>query len=572
MMVSGSTATWLQYPWLIPQVHGKGSDGGGVGTGSDPYVSGSCATEGIVAADRSNWRMPPPSGQLPVGAPEPAAETTVPMRRRVRGRFCYGDHEGGVLLDRAAAAEIEAEEELCALGNDNHKWMRNRDYFSSSGASSAHSSGGSLVNHSKGVRKRRREEEEEVVSLGGEIGGGGDPYIVSDPIDGQSKEGIDTIASAVAPPVASSESVDISSLPGAGAIIPLLPAAASTASRYSLAAGWSERVYPNLVSVEQLRALCQQERARREVETFAGASSSQSLVLSSNSTFGPLTAAASIIPLPGPACASSGGGVRIEEVFDEAEERNCGEHNDRSSAIGLGPLNNEPQEEVVVEPIDVDGQPAADNMVGDFAHRVQSGSEVIPPTAYKMFGVVFPGKSSVLDATRFVQVDQAHWVLDLNSLVGPAYEQIIEICIFLPNGTLLPADAALAVYVKAPGSSWEYRGAVSNARPSAVLPLSWPRPTAPVPHLTAPGVPLSGQIGISVDPLSGLPSMDVGNQKKGEEFARTVAENLFNFMQSCCKSSDKVVASTDVVDRWFIRFQEKLRRDPECILRMAAGV
>ncbi|GBG65915.1 hypothetical protein CBR_g54208 [Chara braunii] len=189
-----------------------------------------------------------------------------------------------------------------------------------------------------------------------------------------------------------------------------------------------------------------------------------------------------------------------------------------------------------------------------------------------MFGVVFPGKSSALDASRFMQVDPTHWLLDLNGLVGTAYEQIAEMCIFLVNEVVLPADAALAVYVQAPGSSWEYRGAVSNARPSAVLPLVWPQPATAVPQLPAPGVPqpVSGQIGISVEPLTSLPAMDVGNLKKGEDFARRVAENLFNFMQSFCQN-DKLVVSPDIIDQWFLKFQEKSRRDPEYITRMAAG-
>lgn len=107
-------------------------------------------------------------------------------------------------------------------------------------------------------------------------------------------------------------------------------------------------------------------------------------------------------------------------------------------------------------------------------------------------------------------------------------------------------------------------GAVTLARPSAVLSLLWPEPASEG-LLTAPDVPpLSAKIGVSVVDLSSLPSLDVMADKKIQRLAMKVGENLFNFMQSFCGvDGNKLVVPMDILDRWFKKFQERAKRDPE---------
>lgn len=142
-------------------------------------------------------------------------------------------------------------------------------------------------------------------------------------------------------------------------------------------------------------------------------------------------------------------------------------------------------------------------------------------------------------------------------------------CIFLLNGFTLPPDKALAVYVQSPGSPFVYCGAVSVSRPSAVLPLPWPEPGDAVAgqplQMTSPdAAPLSAKIGVSVEDLGALPSLDVAAEKRVERMAMKVGENLFNFMQSFCGvDGSKLVVPTDILDRWFTKFQERAKRDPE---------
>ncbi|KAL4572605.1 hypothetical protein LXL04_019385 [Taraxacum kok-saghyz] len=184
-----------------------------------------------------------------------------------------------------------------------------------------------------------------------------------------------------------------------------------------------------------------------------------------------------------------------------------------------------------------------------------------------MFGVVFPNRSFPIDISTFTQIDTFHWLLDMNTFVGEAYDSIREVCIFLLNNFTLPPDKALAVYIQAPGSPFLFVGAVTLARPSAVLSLPWPDPGSDGLHkqLTAPdAAPLSAKIGISVEDLSSLPSLDVAAEKNIERMAMKVGENLFNFMQSFCGvDGSKLVVPMDILDRWFKKFQERAKRDPE---------
>lgn len=137
-------------------------------------------------------------------------------------------------------------------------------------------------------------------------------------------------------------------------------------------------------------------------------------------------------------------------------------------------------------------------------------------------------------------------------------------CIFLLNSFTLPPDKALAVYIQSPGSQFLFCGAVTLARPSAVLSLPWPEPGGQMQLTAADSAPLSAKIGVSVEDLASLPSLDVTAEKRIERLALKVGENLFNFMQSFCGvDGSKLVVPMDILDRWFKKFQEKSKRDPE---------
>ncbi|KAL6001144.1 hypothetical protein ACLOJK_006876 [Asimina triloba] len=169
-----------------------------------------------------------------------------------------------------------------------------------------------------------------------------------------------------------------------------------------------------------------------------------------------------------------------------------------------------------------------------------------------------------MDISTFSQIDTFHWILDMNTFVGEAYEDVKEICIFLLNALSLPPDKALAVYVQSPGSPFVFCGAVSVARPSAVLALSWPNPGGQMQLAAADTVPLTAKIGVSVEDLAALPSLDVAAERRIERMAMKVGENLFNFMHSFCSvDGSRLVVPMDILARWFKKFQERAKRDPD---------
>ncbi|MFS7910059.1 putative OPI10 family protein [Helianthus anomalus] len=124
-----------------------------------------------------------------------------------------------------------------------------------------------------------------------------------------------------------------------------------------------------------------------------------------------------------------------------------------------------------------------------------------------MFGVVFPNQSFPIDISTFTQINTFHWLLEMNTFPG--------------------GDGA------------------NN-------------PTAP------DAAPLSTKIGVSVDDLASLSSLDVAAEKKIERLAMKVGDNLFNFMQSFCGvDGTKLVAPMDILNRWFKKFQERAKRNPK---------
>ncbi|WOL12448.1 hypothetical protein Cni_G21214 [Canna indica] len=177
-----------------------------------------------------------------------------------------------------------------------------------------------------------------------------------------------------------------------------------------------------------------------------------------------------------------------------------------------------------------------------------------------MFGVVFPERSYPMDALAFAQIDPLHWLLDMASLVGDAYRDVKDLCVFLlpAAAASLPPGKGLAVYVQPPGHPFLFCGAVHPARPSALLALPWPDPA------DAPAATGSAKIGISVEDLASLPPVaDAGAERRAERLALKVGENLFNFMQSFCGvDGSRLVVPMDILDRWFKKFQERAKRDP----------
>mmetsp|Transcript_253 Transcript_253/g.556 ORF Transcript_253/g.556 Transcript_253/m.556 type:complete len:91 (+) Transcript_253:424-696(+) len=86
----------------------------------------------------------------------------------------------------------------------------------------------------------------------------------------------------------------------------------------------------------------------------------------------------------------------------------------------------------------------------------------------------------------------------------------------------------------------------------------------------------SAQIGISIEPVSALAQKEGARLGAKEEFAKRVAMDLFRFLESFNAGTvvgpDQLVVPANFLDRWFQKFQNKFRRDPDFLTRDAEKI
>ena len=122
----------------------------------------------------------------------------------------------------------------------------------------------------------------------------------------------------------------------------------------------------------------------------------------------------------------------------------------------------------------------------------------------------------------------------------------------------------MALYVQSPGSHFQYCGAVCQTYPSAVLPLLWPNADGQIRQLAPPdSAPLTAKIGLAVEDLVTLPSLDVKKQRQLELLALKVGENLLGFLQLPSLGDKLIKNPLDVFNKWLKKFEEKLYKDSE---------
>jgi len=172
-----------------------------------------------------------------------------------------------------------------------------------------------------------------------------------------------------------------------------------------------------------------------------------------------------------------------------------------------------------------------------------------------MFGVVFPDYTFPLDATAFAQVAPNSWLLDLSTLALAAAPRSAVVFLLPAAAAALPPGKAVAVYFQAAANRpFAFLGALGATRPSASFSL----PEAGDEPEPAVG---PAKLGVAVEDVAALPPPP--DEQRAERVALRVGENLFNFMQSFCGADGgKLVVPTDILDRWFRKFQERAKKDP----------
>eukprot|EP01024_Parvocaulis_polyphysoides_P044674 TRINITY_DN41336_c0_g1_i3.p1 TRINITY_DN41336_c0_g1~~TRINITY_DN41336_c0_g1_i3.p1 ORF type:complete len:188 (+),score=20.50 TRINITY_DN41336_c0_g1_i3:32-595(+) len=181
----------------------------------------------------------------------------------------------------------------------------------------------------------------------------------------------------------------------------------------------------------------------------------------------------------------------------------------------------------------------------------------------EVFGVFFVGQSFPITNQHFTQVDPTHWVLDVASTVTTDLEKLKEVTLFLLQPNVMDQQLGLGLYVRGQNQDWQYRGYVSTQHPSEVMPLQWSRLELQSTNQH------QAQIGISVEAISELSQKEGSKMAARQEFAKKVAMDLFRFMESFASGyqGDAMIVPTNILDRWFIKFEEKFRRDPDFLFR-----
>eukprot|EP00798_Chlamydomonas_sp_ICE-L_P010476 gene10476-8439_t len=151
------------------------------------------------------------------------------------------------------------------------------------------------------------------------------------------------------------------------------------------------------------------------------------------------------------------------------------------------------------------------------------------------------------------------------SSVLPNYWDLKEVSLFLTGPNSLDPNVALGLYVKVGPSDWLYRGCVHNAHPSEVMPLQWP-PTEQGCVQPGPGVV---QLGVSIETGAEITQKEGSKLGEKQDFAKRVGMDLFRFMESFQTSAtpEHIIIPANGLDKWFIKFQEKFRRDPDFLTR-----
>lgn len=218
-----------------------------------------------------------------------------------------------------------------------------------------------------------------------------------------------------------------------------------------------------------------------------------------------------------------------------------------------------------------------------------------PPVVQEVFGAVVPGRPV---RTDFAPIDATglKFVLNLNcpgDLAHPL-STIPEIVFFLLPGIELPPDHGVLVYVQLvpatnlldPGiaaslAGFQLLGAITRDHPSSVLSTGWGEKEELI-DLSNRGVPITVTIAASIEPMPNLQNLGVAplspnnpftsnnSNEKRLHVAQQIAYDLFYFMQSFDTGAGgpgNMVVPQNIFDRWFKRFENRFRRDPNFFMK-----
>eukprot|EP00980_Cylindrotheca_fusiformis_P020793 scaffold7770_cov94-Cylindrotheca_fusiformis.AAC.5 len=208
-----------------------------------------------------------------------------------------------------------------------------------------------------------------------------------------------------------------------------------------------------------------------------------------------------------------------------------------------------------------------------------------------IIGLVVPGAPVLTD---FVPMDQTgtKFALTLQS-PGPSLPSpltvVNELVCFLTSPLPFPNHGVLIYWQLSSQqqgqSGFELLGSLTPDRPSEVMRTGWSEHSQFL--AIGPQEPAQITIGVSIEPLDSIQNLtssnNNGNSSSSSSFhpnnpnsrrplvAHKIAQDLFNFMSSfdtgAAASSNQMVVPKNIFDRWWARFENKSKRDPNFFLK-----
>ena len=173
-----------------------------------------------------------------------------------------------------------------------------------------------------------------------------------------------------------------------------------------------------------------------------------------------------------------------------------------------------------------------------------------------MIGVVIPGVPLITGGP----LTNNSVVIDVNNP-----KSVNNITLFQTEA--LPDDCGAALYYSVPPyESLQFIGCVCNIRPSDVFYTGWS---------LNPNVNMFQQIKICVK-LDKLSNLKMAFEEKikvdiNQEFAKRVAKNLYNFLDSYNQNQDMnknvLIVPINTLEKWYDKFNEKYKVDPNFIMK-----
>lgn len=187
-----------------------------------------------------------------------------------------------------------------------------------------------------------------------------------------------------------------------------------------------------------------------------------------------------------------------------------------------------------------------------------------------MFGVIVSGRLAQVD---FQNVDVNKFLTTI-----PDADSVNHIVVFMTGTAALPIGMGGSVYFSWPDPNsppqWQYLGAISNEKPSAIFRITKLKQSAGDVVPTGFGFSQSivskvAQIGISIEPLSQISQMTPAVSSTFNDnfaaFTTRTAEHLFNFVSSFAKTlpgTTEQVVPLLAIQQWYQNYSRKLELNP----------